>query len=109
VLFPGGRCYAQDPFEIHVYEYESLKPGAFTLESVRPHRLAPVNFEAGRLEFSPEGLFPPIRIVEGHVNDAREVGRDFKIAALKRTDARRSAGTRDRWRTIRLHPRWSTG
>ena len=24
---------AQDPFEIHVYEYESLKPGAFTLET----------------------------------------------------------------------------
>jgi hypothetical protein len=28
-----GRAYAQDPFEIHVYEYESLKPGAFTLET----------------------------------------------------------------------------
>ena len=27
------RALAQDPFEIHVYEYESLKPGAFTLET----------------------------------------------------------------------------
>jgi len=27
------KMHAQDPFEIHVYEYESLKPGQFTLES----------------------------------------------------------------------------
>ena len=26
------HIHAQDPFEIHVYEYESPKPGAFTLE-----------------------------------------------------------------------------
>jgi hypothetical protein len=25
--------YAQDPFEIHVYEYETLQPGAYTLEA----------------------------------------------------------------------------
>lgn len=25
-------CSAQDPFEIHVYDYETLKPGQFTLE-----------------------------------------------------------------------------
>jgi hypothetical protein len=25
-------AYAQDPFEIHVYEYETLQPGQFTLE-----------------------------------------------------------------------------
>lgn len=29
-LAPAAR--AQDPFEIHVYEYETLKPGQFTLE-----------------------------------------------------------------------------
>jgi hypothetical protein len=29
----AGCVYAQDPFEIHVYEYEALKPGAFTLET----------------------------------------------------------------------------
>ena len=28
----GGIALAQDPFEIHVYEYETLKPGQFTLE-----------------------------------------------------------------------------
>ena len=28
-----ARAHAQDPFEIHVYEYESLKPRMFTLES----------------------------------------------------------------------------
>ena len=28
----AGQAYAQDPFEIHVYEYETLKPGQFTLE-----------------------------------------------------------------------------
>lgn len=32
-LLLAGRACAQDPFEIHVYEYESLKPGTFTLES----------------------------------------------------------------------------
>jgi hypothetical protein len=31
-LVLADSAYAQDPFEIHVYEYESLKPGAFTLE-----------------------------------------------------------------------------
>jgi hypothetical protein len=29
----ASKVSAQDPFEIHVYEYESLKPGAFTLEA----------------------------------------------------------------------------
>jgi len=28
----AGPVCAQDPFEIHVYEYETLKPGQFTLE-----------------------------------------------------------------------------
>ena len=28
----AGVARAQDPFEIHVYEYETLKPGQFTLE-----------------------------------------------------------------------------
>lgn len=28
----AGPAHAQDPFEIHVYEYETLKPGQFTLE-----------------------------------------------------------------------------
>jgi hypothetical protein len=28
----AGACRAQDPFEIHVYQYESLEPGRFTLE-----------------------------------------------------------------------------
>ena len=34
VLFFAGptRARAQDPFEIHVYEYEKLAPGGFTLE-----------------------------------------------------------------------------
>ena len=32
-LLITGRVRAQDPFEIHVYEYESLKPGTFSLES----------------------------------------------------------------------------
>jgi len=27
-----GRAYAQDPFEIHVYEYETLHPLQFTIE-----------------------------------------------------------------------------
>jgi hypothetical protein len=31
ILFAGG-VRAQDPFEIHVYDYETLKPGQFTLE-----------------------------------------------------------------------------
>jgi hypothetical protein len=30
-LAPCAR--AQDPFEIHVYEYEMLRPGEFTLET----------------------------------------------------------------------------
>jgi hypothetical protein len=28
----SAAAHAQDPFEIHVYEYETLKPGQFTLE-----------------------------------------------------------------------------
>jgi hypothetical protein len=28
----AGHALAQDPFEIHVYDYETLKPGQFTLE-----------------------------------------------------------------------------
>lgn len=28
----AGSALAQDPFEIHVYEYETLEPGQFTLE-----------------------------------------------------------------------------
>ena len=32
-VLAAGHARAQDPFEIHVYEYESLKPGAFTLET----------------------------------------------------------------------------
>ena len=32
---------AQDPFEIHVYDYETLKPGQFTLEQA-PVLLAPL-------------------------------------------------------------------
>ena len=34
VLFalPGRAAFPQDPFEIHVYDYEELKPGQFTLE-----------------------------------------------------------------------------
>ena len=31
-LLVAGRARAQDPFEIHVYDYETLKPGRFTLE-----------------------------------------------------------------------------
>ena len=31
-LIAASPARAQDPFEIHVYEYESLKPGEFTLE-----------------------------------------------------------------------------
>jgi hypothetical protein len=31
ILRPG-KLYGQDPFEIHVYDYETLKPGQFTLE-----------------------------------------------------------------------------
>jgi len=35
LLFAGaaGCSLAQDPFEIHVYEYETLHPGQFTLET----------------------------------------------------------------------------
>jgi len=29
----AGLARAQDPFEIHVYEYETLHPGQFTLEA----------------------------------------------------------------------------
>jgi len=32
LLVPCAAC-AQDPFEIHVYEYETLHPGQFTLET----------------------------------------------------------------------------
>lgn len=34
ILFLGSptTARAQDPFEIHVYEYEELPPGGFTLE-----------------------------------------------------------------------------
>ena len=32
LVLAGGSMLAQDPFEIHVYEYETLKPGQFTLE-----------------------------------------------------------------------------
>ena len=32
-LLTAWQVYAQDPFEIHVYEYESLKPGEFSLET----------------------------------------------------------------------------
>ncbi len=28
----GAAAWAQDPFEIHVYDYETLEPGQFTLE-----------------------------------------------------------------------------
>jgi hypothetical protein len=31
-LLGAASAYAQDPFEIHVYEYETLKPGQFTME-----------------------------------------------------------------------------
>jgi len=31
-LLVGRIAHAQDPFEIHVYDYETLKPGQFTLE-----------------------------------------------------------------------------
>jgi hypothetical protein len=31
-IFSASLLCAQDPFEIHVYEYETLKPGQFTLE-----------------------------------------------------------------------------
>ena len=31
-LLAAGRALAQDPFEIHVYDYETLKPGQFTIE-----------------------------------------------------------------------------
>jgi len=33
VLLAAGGARAQDPFEIHVYEYETLHPGQFTLET----------------------------------------------------------------------------
>jgi hypothetical protein len=33
VLVLAAVSRAQDPFEIHVYEYETLKPGRFTLEA----------------------------------------------------------------------------
>ncbi len=32
LLMLAAFAYAQDPFEIHVYEYETLLPGQFTLE-----------------------------------------------------------------------------
>jgi hypothetical protein len=32
-LLASGGIQAQDPFEIHVYEYEALRPGTFTLET----------------------------------------------------------------------------
>src|ERR1700693_5531874 len=32
LLVPGGSLFAEDPFDIHVYQYETLLPGAFTLE-----------------------------------------------------------------------------
>jgi len=31
-LLPASHAFAQDPFEIHVYDYETLKPGQFSLE-----------------------------------------------------------------------------
>src|ERR1700681_3626881 len=31
-IFSALLLSAQDPFEIHIYEYETLKPGQFTLE-----------------------------------------------------------------------------
>jgi hypothetical protein len=31
-LLAAGPLWAQDPFEIHVYDYETLRPGQFTLE-----------------------------------------------------------------------------
>jgi len=32
LLFGGVAAFAQDPFEIHIYQYELLQPGRFTLE-----------------------------------------------------------------------------
>jgi len=33
LCFPTQSVFAQDPFEIHIYEYETLKRGQFTLEN----------------------------------------------------------------------------
>src|ERR1700722_12790434 len=33
LVFSTGVLYAQDPFEIHVLEYEQLQPGEFTFEN----------------------------------------------------------------------------
>ena len=46
MLFPcGGAALAQDPFEIHIYEYEPMTWGQYSLEA--------------RLNFDPKEQAPP--------------------------------------------------